>query len=123
MVFWDEEKRQQCTELYELIAEGKTLGEARELVDVSHSVASRWVNNPSKYDPYLDEIAITRALAGEKNVYESLTVWERRAFLQHLIAEREALFDWEWSERYSKLRKQLDISLDTFTKALSRAGA
>lgn len=46
----------------------------------------RWLGDPAKYDPYIDEVAITRACAFEPDVIANLTDDETTEFYDRLAA-------------------------------------
>lgn len=124
-MFWDEETRLKCVELFEIFEEkeDRTITEAWELSQVTRTCAFRWLGNPSKYDPWIDEIAVGRALEGDRKVYDNLTVWEKRVFFNRLNKERRDSLDWEWAQRVESLRRVLDVTAETISKGLSRANA
>ena len=49
------------------------------------SVAT-WLANSEQFDPHIDDIAVERALRGDRVVFGNLTMFERQAFLDQLVA-------------------------------------
>jgi predicted transcriptional regulator len=53
---------------------------------VSRDAVSKWLRHPETFSPFLDEIAIERALHGERQVYDNLSRFERREFWSRVRA-------------------------------------
>ena len=56
-------------------------------VSRSTSTISTWMANGDKYDPHIDTVAVERSVAGDRVVFDRLTLFERQAFLG-VLAER-----------------------------------
>jgi hypothetical protein len=67
---------------YELHEQGKTPTEISRVIDVSKSQVRVWIQNPQRFSPYIDEIAVKRALDGDRKVYENLSRVEQEEFLR-----------------------------------------
>ena len=90
-----------------------------------------WLSNPGRNDPYLDMVAVERALLGERKVYQALTRWEEAEVHERLIdvldsgdrtdAERGDIlniFVQSWGVTHDALTRRLDR-----IRAASRAAA
>lgn len=75
---------------YDLYAQGTSVAEIARTVKRYHTTVAVWLNHPERFDPYLDEVAIARAMAGDREVYEHLTMYEEDEFLNRLEARVEA---------------------------------
>jgi len=53
---------------------------------VPYSTARSFLLCPERYDPYFDEVALERALKGDKEVFENLTIYEMREFMTRSLA-------------------------------------
>lgn len=69
---------------------GAYLGEAQQKAadrcGVSRTAIAAVLEAPHIYDPFLDKVAIRRAVAGEWKVIRGLTVWEREEFKKGVLA-------------------------------------
>jgi hypothetical protein len=114
--------REMVLEAHELEREGLSRTAIGRKLGVANDTVIRWlgrVNNPesraqaiAKWDPYIDEVAVRRAVKGDQKVWENLTVFEReevrKALLvrlereplgpEHISGERETFWLTEWSE-------------------------
>ena len=112
--------RNVVTAVYDMAQDGKSSREIAQALGIAHSTAARLLRSPEKYDPYLDEIAIARALGGERPVFDALTVFEWEAFLGRLKRLCDALPAWQWQEFYEALTGRLEPSDNEARIRLSR---
>ncbi len=56
---------------------GATYRQIAKSCGVGTQTAYVWLNNPNKYEPYIDEVAVMRAREGDQKVIDNLSVWER----------------------------------------------
>lgn len=70
--------------VYDTFEETGSLTKTAEILGTSRETITYWVRQPAKFDPYLDDIAIERALLGERKVFENLTRWEEMEVLARL---------------------------------------
>lgn len=115
--------RQACLAVYEAVESGQTQLKAAKAAGVSAGNASVWLRNPARFDPYFDEIALSRALSGDLSAFRALTVWEVHAFWDRLLQERRKLLPFEWEWRCAALRGALQLSPKLWEMALERAAA
>lgn len=73
--------------VYDAHEQGASLRAAARAGNTRPNSAKLWLAHPEKFDPYLDETAIVRALEGEKEVFRNLTVWERMETFLRLRAK------------------------------------
>lgn len=66
---------------------GESQDHAAERTGVSRTAISRVLAAPHIYDPFIDEVALDRALSGQWPTIHRLTVWERELF-------KDAIADW-----------------------------
>lgn len=107
--------------VYDIYEETNSLtGTAMEL-GISPDAVRYWISNPAKFDPYIDEIAVERALLGERKVYENLTRWEADVVYEKL---QEILDSTEDSLRagqvYSLYEDAWGVPVDTLKRRLIR---
>lgn len=115
--------REDCVTVYELYEGGEESSvEIEYLTGISDSTIKNWLSHPTRFDPYIDEIAVRRALIGDKGAYQALTVWEKDEFMDRLIEERKQTGkdSWEWQLRFDELHKQLGIKTDALKRAMMR---
>jgi hypothetical protein len=82
--------RETVMQAYCLHEEGMGRYAISRKLGIHHDTVSRWLNNPAEFDPYLDEVAITRALAGDVKVYDNLTTFERDEV--HALLDETSIF-------------------------------
>ena len=58
----------------------------------------KWLNDPGRFDPYFDEVAIERGLRGDIEVIENMTLFEYSEFLDRL---GERMIYWERERKFS----------------------
>jgi len=73
------------TEVYELKESGMNNSQVAKATGTTREQVRRWWSFPEKYSPYLDEIAIERAINGDRKVFEALTDFERHEFWMRFI--------------------------------------
>jgi hypothetical protein len=69
---------------YELREEGYSNAVIGRTLGVDRRVVGHWFNEPEKFDPYFDEVALERALAGERKVFDALTIYEADEFYRRV---------------------------------------
>lgn len=67
-------------EAYELRAEGLNYNQIAERIGRSNSQVRQWIKTPELFSPYLDEIALERALAGDRTAFRNLSHCETLEF-------------------------------------------
>jgi hypothetical protein len=78
-------------------------------VGVGDWTVGKWLSNPF-YSPYVDDVAVMRALEGERDVFQNLLYWERVQFYRALAATRAKMYQWEWVIYCRDLGRMLGIS-------------
>lgn len=91
--------RELVQEIHELEQDGKTRGQIVKELGVSYNSLRRHLgvrNNEEsrarameKYDPYIDEIAVEKALRGERRAWDRLTYYERQEVRAALLRRSE----------------------------------
>jgi hypothetical protein len=94
-------------EVYLLREEGASTAEITNKVGISRASFWRWIGKPAKYDPWLDEIAIVRALGGDVKVYDNLTVFEHQEFTRRVRFLTQALSSEGWTEYMGEVKRLL----------------
>lgn len=102
-----EDERLKCETVYALHEKGNNTNRCALGAGTSADTATRWLRNPARYHPYIDEVAVRRALNGERSVWEALTVWEFEVLYRRLNEMRRTMFDFEWNDYVEQLRKSL----------------
>lgn len=103
--------RKVWTDHYDL---GYSKAEAARRNGVSLGTAYGWFHREDRWFPFIDEVAMERALAGDRQVLERMTVWERQE-ITHRIADMDFL-----AQR--KLAHDWQMSWNTLIQALGRSG-
>jgi DNA invertase Pin-like site-specific DNA recombinase len=71
---------------FEMNDAGVSVNRIRRALSLGHGTVQRWLTEP-KMNPYLDEIAIERAVKGDMPVFDALTYFEREEVLQQISAK------------------------------------
>lgn len=110
------ENHEKCREVYRLREqEGKGSTTISREVGISEATVKRWLSNPTYFDPHLDEVALHRAMEGDRKVYLNLTYWERPEFFRRLARIRcEVGYAWRWY--IGTLAELLGVDTDHLTK-------
>ena len=87
---------QKVRQVYDLFESGLTRRQISEVVGLNKDTVGRYIANPGKYDPYLDEVAIVRVLDGDAEVYDNLTIFEYFEVLDRVSALAALLPPDEW---------------------------
>jgi hypothetical protein len=91
------------------------LCEMSRALGVPRNTLQFWLDNPARFDPYYDHIAVVRALAGDMDVYDNLTHFERRlvvALLERAFAVGEPLRDRFPFDRWEGIHKAIKTRRD-----------
>jgi hypothetical protein len=99
--------RETVAEIYELAEAGLGHRKIAAKLGVSTGAVGHYLRNPARFDPYLDEVAIARALGGDRPVYDNLTHWEWKAFLERLGTIRDSLTPEEYQDYTMALTRRL----------------
>lgn len=114
-------ERDLCRIAYDMKELGATTTDIARAVGLDWRKCNRWLKNPSKYDPYLDEIAITRALEAERSVWDALTVWELDEVYAALQRRKNRMWPEDWLDFFENFCGCLGIKANTVTQAMNRA--
>lgn len=68
--------REFVQQVYDTYEETQSLLATAKELGLSPSAVRYWISNPGRFDPYIDDIAVERALLGERKVFKNLTRWE-----------------------------------------------
>lgn len=85
--------REQVMLVFDMAAEGFTQQQIIDQARVGKHSVWKWLKNPAKYAGHLDEVALERALDGDRSAYENLSLFEREEFM------KRALDRSQWTER------------------------
>lgn len=94
-----DEHHEQCLQVYELKCEQPELScvKIAEKLDLNKATVSYWLRY-DRFVPYIDEIALERALEGDRACFEGLTLWERDLFYDALQRRRLSMRRKAWEE-------------------------
>jgi hypothetical protein len=114
-------QRQQCAEVYEL-SELDSLShyQIAKATGVHTNTVKRWLGNPAKYDPFLDDIALDRAFAGERSVYEALTIWEQQELVARLGRHRDRVSDHDWQAFIPEFANSVGVASEALVSRINR---
>lgn len=76
------EKASAIRECYELHEQGLSSYQISKLVQRPDKTIYGWLRNPEKFSPYIDEVAVDRALRGERSVFKNLSLYELKEFYE-----------------------------------------
>lgn len=79
-------------ESYELDSIGVPAYRIAQIVGSTRGTVVKWLKHPEKFSPYIDEVAMERALNGDRLVFENLSLVERREFWQRAATLSEKSF-------------------------------
>ena len=96
--------------VYEMAEHGDDVETISKETGVSVTAINLWLSSPDEFSPFIDQVAVTRALAGDGPVYARLTPRERARFWELLVTEYD---DWRNGWR---AHKSLDPRRDRFGK-------
>lgn len=102
-----------------MVARGVSVSEAAKLNRTRASTAQKWVDDP-RYSTVVDEVAVMRALDGERAVFEGLTLFERARFRECLTQMRREWSAADWAA-YCRVMRE-DLGVDPVGMAGSRGG-
>jgi hypothetical protein len=68
--------REFVQKIYDVFEETNSKTVTAQRLGVPLTTVKRWLKNPALNDPYLDMVAVERALLGERKVFAALTRWE-----------------------------------------------
>jgi hypothetical protein len=78
-VIYSEEFRQKLVEFLRLHRAGNSINYCCERVGITRQTARSLLDNPDRFDPDIDEVAIERVIDGhDAKVWNNMTEWERR---------------------------------------------
>lgn len=75
---------------YALSDKGMYPGAIGKQLGVSRSTVRHWLDNPERFSPAIDEVAIERALGGDRIVFQNLTAFESKIFWEKSAAISDA---------------------------------
>jgi hypothetical protein len=79
--------------VYELHEQGNTAYAIAKLTGLNEDRVMRWIRNPKKFSPYIDETAMMRALEGERRVYDNMSMFEKEEFWRRAYAKSIRSFE------------------------------
>lgn len=93
------EHHEQCLQVYELAALRPELSQKKlgRKLGLNPASVSYWLRH-ERFSPYIDEIALERALEGNRSAYDGLTLWERDLFWDRLQAQRMSMGHKAWMD-------------------------
>lgn len=114
--------RKVVQQVYLLREKQQSLRSIAKDVGINVNTVKRWLNNPAKYSPFYDEVALKRALQGDKSVFENLSLWEKREFWRRVRRTSEAELIYLGQGHYTNsddtvykvLAPQLGMNVDQF---------
>jgi hypothetical protein len=106
-------------EAYLLAEQGLGPADIERVTDgrIQRRVAWTWLRYPERFSPFLDEIALERALHGEREVYANLSSYERQVFWERSCKLSEAERA-EVADRNCKYNMNLASTLGVTTDAV-----
>lgn len=111
-----------CLQAYELREkEGMTYAAIARAVNIDSDTVRRWIVDPTHFDPYYDEVALKRALEGERKVYDALSYWEFYELYRRIARLKRSMSHQEWREFVGDYCAKVDLSLGNFWTAVTEA--
>ena len=93
-----------------------SMSEIARQVGVSATTVARYLT--PEFDPYLDEVALSRARKGDPGALEGLTRFELREFATRFAAELDKMTLGERMDEMTELSEALGISTGDLTRRL-----
>jgi hypothetical protein len=81
---------EQVAKAYALSDQGMYPGAIGKQLGVSRSAVRHWLDNPDRFSPVIDDVAIRRALEGDRTVFQNLTAFETKIFWEKSVAVSDA---------------------------------
>lgn len=107
---------------FELLEDGLSHNQIRRELKVGKGTIQRWFSEP-KMNPYLDDIAIERAVKGDMPVFDALTHFEREVVLRQLAANRDDIdFTMRFGSHANRVLHAVDGLRERDQARLKRAG-
>lgn len=114
---------------YEMRERGFTNRAIAQVISVSPAQVGQWTAHPEKFSPFVDEIALERAMEGDRGAYESFSYKEQEIFWEKMtryMLPQSGAAEWEDvdyinSEYLSSLSEFLGITRKTMGTSLTRA--
>lgn len=78
--------RELMQRVYDLREQGVSVPRIAALVGRPENTVYAWIYHPERYDPYIDQVAVERALSGDRKVFDNLTLYEADEFYDRLEA-------------------------------------
>lgn len=94
-----DEHHEQCIQVYDLKLDNPELScvKIAEKLGLNKATVSYWLRF-DRFIPYIDEVALERALEGDRGCFLALTIWERDLFWDGLQKRRMAMRRKAWQE-------------------------
>lgn len=112
--------RGQVRAVLRLAGEGDSMREIQRRTGVKNDTVKRIIDEAVAFDPDDDEVAISRALAGDGEVFQGLTFWERQRAVYGLreyvnrfrpdLPDYLTTYSKEWGVTLNWLDKQLQLA-------------
>jgi predicted transcriptional regulator len=80
-------------EVYYLSERGMSNRDIAKKLGFSRQAVTKWVKNPQHHSPFIDDIAIDRAINGDVEVYNNLSRWEYIEFWKEVRRLAQAELD------------------------------
>lgn len=74
---------------YEMREQGALVQDIANALGENRKTVNTWLAHPERYDPFIDEVALERSMAGDEKVYFHLTIYEREEFFKRVVARME----------------------------------
>lgn len=114
--------REFVVKIYDTYEETQNKRETGRRLGVNEGTVRHWLSNPARFDPYIDWVAVERALLGERKVFKALTIWEEREVYSRLtdILSTPGLNEKELSDIYQMYVTAWGVPLETIQKRVER---
>ena len=114
-------QRERVLEAYELHSDGFSLRKIADRIGGNYSAIRCWLQDPGKFDPYIDEVAIERAMKCDTSVIPRLSVFEYEESARRLMQMRQ-----DFPDRYTDYTNQMyalmgKVAWRKVTNAMKRA--
>lgn len=108
--------------VYDLAEQGLRVNEIYKQTGFFYKSIQRWLAHPERFDPYIDEVAVSRAIAGDGEVLDNLTIFEAEIVVQYFAKHRARMSRAEMRDHGIEMVKAFgEQRWDSLSKATDRA--
>jgi AcrR family transcriptional regulator len=105
-------------DVFDLHEEGVAPAQIAKQLGLGRASVYRYLGDREYWDPHLDEVAIARAMGGDRPVFDNLTHFEWQAFGRRMAEVESLLPEADWDDYMRSLTRRLEPDDDAARGAL-----